>query len=250
MSNGFIFVINNNPKYLSILDIAIRSVLDFTNNSIEIHGINFDYCNLYGDRIIVKRINVEKEDFDSITLSKFTAINNSSFKIGIYLDSDIIITPKLSRLFNIFEYNNISHPILPKHCQSDDAILDRRLQRIVKRCNINIGKIYHHANIILFSDRIECRQAMQECLDLGMFMIKNNINFFAGDECVINMILWKKKVNINLDVCDANYTEFETMLGIKNNGDIDKNSLLYVSHGCKDYDRALNIYTNLKKYNN
>ena len=69
MNQGYVTFINDNPKYLKLLDILVESVVLFSENPIEVFSINFDYTHS-SDKVISRRIDLDRVGFDTICYSK------------------------------------------------------------------------------------------------------------------------------------------------------------------------------------
>ena len=61
MKNGYVTFVNDNPIYLKLCDILVESVINFSENPIEVFSINFDYKHSSENAE-----NVEKNEVDYI----------------------------------------------------------------------------------------------------------------------------------------------------------------------------------------
>jgi len=244
MNNGYVFVTNRNPNFLKLLDIAVCSVLAFSDKKIEIFGINFDYQERIDDRILVKRLNLPVENFNNICMSKLSSIINCSFDGGIYLDADTIINRETDVLFSILD-RIVDLPILPEHEGSKIAVNDHNLLNLMKFFGVkHPTQPYVHADTIIFNHK--CKMFFKQCIEMSDLLIKNGGQHFAGDEGIVNINLWKNKAkDCYIDLCDPNYQYFENKLGLIRGQVIDWD--YFVCHGCKDIGRANRILEELKK---
>lgn len=243
MDNGFVLITNNQSKYLYLLDIAIDSILTFTDKKLEIHGINFDYVPI-NKRILSKRINLKTESFDSICSAKYIAILNSQFSHGIYLDSDMIVTKDINNLFSPI-YKIESMPLLPLHPTDEQSFNELMRFFNIKRKT----QPYLHADLILFNG--SCKHFFENCLKMCNRAIYSGVSLYAGDESVINILFWiygaKKHF---LPLCDPNYRCFEKKMGMDMSllEDISR-YVFYTCHGCKNVERARKILSEIKNRN-
>jgi hypothetical protein len=241
--DGYVFVINDNKQYIDLLNIAVDSILFFSNKNIEIFSVNFNYV-AKGERIKVIRID-SADDFESMCFLKFKILMESSFENAIYLDSDIIATSKIDDLF-LFEDKITHYPLLPLHCGEPGTDMQGFLNYM--NCK-NRTQHYVHADIYVSNKK--CYDFLKECYDMSIKIKKDNILCFAGDEGLINAVLWKHGVtNEFLPRIDDGWKAFEKKLKIHDWPENIADSLFYVCHGCKDYIRAKDIFGRLKGDNN
>lgn len=238
MSEGYVTFIDNNPKYLELLDTLIESVLLFSEKKIEVFSINFDYKHS-SDRVLTKRINISDKNFATICYSKLYSSVNCSFDYGIQLDGDFIITKEMDKLF--LETKKIKSTPLgslhPEDPNNQKNIMDY----------LSVGKKtqpYVHATY-LFNNN--CKPFLEECYKLSQELTKKNIFPYNYDETILNVMLWKYNSNEWVDTYDP-YYEFFIDRDEKKipNYKWMNNVNFYSCHGIKDPQYAKQILNKLK----
>lgn len=239
---GYITYVDDNPKYLKLLDILIESILSFSDNHVEVFSINFNF-NHSSDRVHSRRVNLKNKNFFSITNVKPYAACNSMFDLGILLDSDVIITDRTDSLFDEFNERDLLFPIAPLHPEDvfvEQVIFD--IFGIKKRT-----QHYVHADTFIYSNN--SKPFLEKWYDSGNMLIQKGITPSVVDETIFNALLWKyERVNTFTDIYDPYYKCFidfteENLLnhGYKNPSTVRN----IICHGCKDIEKARTIYANL-----
>jgi hypothetical protein len=232
MSQGYVTFINDNPNYLKLLDILIESVILFSENPIEVFSINFDY-NHSSDKVISRRVDVDKVGFDTICYSKLYSSINTSFDYSVQLDADFILTKHMDKLFD--EVKNVKHlPVCSLH-----TLDPNNQQNIMNSLNVHEKTQPYVHGTYLFSN--ETKDFFKECYDFSQFCLKNNILPSNYDETILNVMLWKHKATNNwiypYDIWYETFLDPNQRFGYTSDFDLK----FYSSHGCKDYEIAKNI---------
>lgn len=245
MKSGYILI--SNKQYLPLLKIAVHSLLEFSKKSIRVFSINFDYISP-DCRVESIRKNLERESFMNICYMKLSAIIESNFDNGIFLDVDMIATRKAD---NLFEYHkNVSFfPLFPIHPESKQAGEELLKSDAAKFFGIvKNSQHYVHADPCIFTS--SSMPFFQECLYMKDVLYRNGISVLANDEGIINLNLWKHGCTENyIKICAPYYLYYEYKLDISNNyqGEIDGEYCL--CHGCKDIKKAEIIWNKLVSQN-
>lgn len=236
MNKGYVTFINNNPKYLQLLDILVESVLLFSENPIEVFSINFDYKHS-SNKVITRRIDVDKVGFDTICYSKLYSSINSSFDFGIQLDADFIINKHMDKLFD--EVQNVGKfPVCSIH-----SLDPNNQENIMNILNVKEKTQHYVHGTYLFTN--ETKDFLKECFDFSQYCLKNNITPNNYDETILNVMLWKYKVTNNwvypYDIWYETFLNPKNRLGYPENYDLK----YYSSHGCKDSTLAKDIFNKI-----
>jgi hypothetical protein len=185
-NEGYVVFVNENKKYLDLLEILIESVINFSTKSIEVFSINFDYKHS-SDRVISRRVDVPVVNFENICYTKLYSSFNSSFDYGIQLDSDFIITKEMDKLFNDC-HKIIKYPLGSRHPQDPD-----NQSQIMSYLGVKEkSQPYVHATY-LFSK--ESKPFLEECYNLSKELQSKGIIPPNYDETILNCMLWKNNVN-------------------------------------------------------
>jgi hypothetical protein len=233
MKKGYVTFVNDNPNYLKLCETLIESVIQFTDQEIEVFSINFDYQHS-SNRVISRRVELDRVGFDTICYSKIYSSLNTEFDIALQLDSDFILTKKIDKLFQNINYETTIpifslHPLDPNNQKNIMDILS--VQQKTQK--------YVHATY-LFSKN--CNDFLNECFDFSQYCLKKNIIPQNFDETIFNVMLWKRNC---VDKWIYPYDIwFETFLNPKNRLGYPENyELQFLScHGCKDPILAKEIF--------
>jgi len=233
MNKGYVTFVNNNEKYLKLLEILIESVLLFSSQNIEVFSINFDYIHS-SNRVLNRRINMMNETIDTIYFSKLYSSFNSCFEYGIQLDSDFIITKNMDKLFDDARLVG-ELPLGSIHpCDPNDQTMLMHL--------LNVGvktQPYVHATY-LFSDK--SKVFLEECYKLSQLLIQKNIHLPNYDETLLNVMLWKYGSSKWVDCYDPYFDLFLNPEKTQEHGySWMKNINFYSCHGIKDPLFARNV---------
>ena len=109
MKNGYVTFVNDNLNYLKLCDILVESVINFSENPIEVFSINFDYKHS-SEKVISRRIDLQTVGFNTICYSKLYSSINTSFDKAVQLDADFIITKQI--IDNCFTIIKMAHQML------------------------------------------------------------------------------------------------------------------------------------------
>lgn len=238
MNEGYVTFTDNNPKYLSLLDTLIESVLHFSDKKIEVFSINFEYTHS-SDRVINKKINLVDKNFGNICYSKLYASINSEFEYGIQLDSDFIITKDMDKLF--IETKKIEltplgslHPDDPNNQENIMNYLG-----VTKKSQPYVHATYLFAN--------SCKPFLEECYKLSQELNSKNIKPINYDETILNVMLWKYNSTKWVDTYDPYYEFFIDRDRDKiTNYNWMGNVNFYSCHGIKDPEYAKLVFNKLK----
>lgn len=232
MREGYVVFVNDNPLYISLLNILVESVINFSTKPIEVFSINFDYKHS-SNRVINKRINLPRVGFDTICYSKLYSSFKSEFNYGVQLDADFIITKKMDLLFD--ECKKIGKlPLCSLHPQDPN-----NQQEIMNILNVkNKTQPYVHATY-LFSD--DTKDFLKECYEFSNYCLTNNITPKNYDETILNVMLWKNNANLWIDPYDIYYEIFLKGKNIKNGYPDNFKLNFYSCHGQKNPDESIKI---------
>jgi len=250
MKIGYVTFVNNNSIYLELNNILVDSVLEFSDKSIEVFGVNFDYNYKPNEsRIIRKRYNIFPENFQTICMAKTFSSLNSTFDYGLQCDADMIITPEADEIFKecfkIDDYPLGSlHPQDPNNQQEPMRYLGVKTKT----------QPYLHATY-LFNKK--CEKFFTEVLDLQIKVLNKEVNFTLGnhDETAYNAVLWKYKADKYLNTYDPYFTFFIDNYINKLNvpyptpPNILKKINYYICHGCKTPNISRDIFQKIKNLN-
>lgn len=231
---GYVVFTDNNPTYLSLTNILVESVIDFSEYKIEVFGINFDYSHS-SDKVISRRIDLSTVNYETICYSKLYSSFNSNFDMGIQLDADFIITKQMDNLFN-HNNQNKKFPVFPIHPQDpNNQIQIMDILGVTEK-----SQPYVHGTYIFTNDS---KDFIKECYDFSQYCFEKNIHPLNADETILNVMLWKNNVkNQWINPYDIWYEIFldPSLSGYKTEIDF------YSSHGCKDTFVAKQIYDKIK----
>jgi hypothetical protein len=235
MNEGYSVFVNQNKKYLGLLDILVESILSFSTRPVEIFSINFDYKHS-SEKVFSKRINLPYENYETICYSKILSSINSRFSYGIQLDADFIITKEMDNLFDLTK--NIKE--FPKYClHPHDPDNQKNLMSYLGVPEKT--QPYVHATY-LFSD--SSKPFLEDCYATSKDLLIKGISPPNLDETLMNVMLWKAgDTDAFIDPYDL---WFEYFLSERFK---EKNVNFYSLHGCKDIDKALDILNGLKNDN-
>jgi hypothetical protein len=232
MKEGYVVFVNDNPKYISLLNILVESVINFSTRPIEVFSINFDYKHS-SDKVITKKIEIPRVGFDTICYSKLYASFNSEFDYGVQLDADFIITKKMDLLFD--KCKNVGKlPLCSLHPEDPN-----NQQEIMNILGVeHKTQPYVHATY-LFSN--ETKDFLKECFEFSNYCLENNIIPKNYDETILNVMLWKNNAKLWIDPYDIYYEVFLRGENIENAYPSDFNLNFYSCHGQKNPDEAMKI---------
>jgi len=236
MNLGIATFVNQNKKYLELLEVMIESVLKFTDLKIEVNSINFNYTH-NSNRVINKRININHENLYTIYFSKILSCIQTEFDYALILDSDNIVTPEIMNLFNQENYDNIDNYVLgPRHPQY--PIVDDSL---IKYFDAPQTQPYVHGNFLFNKNS---KIFLEEVYDRCYFAYNNGIQLPSHDETILNLSLWKHKLTDKyLYYFDPYYEVFLNRHTEKQF--YDEEVKYYMCHGCKDPSIARNIFNQI-----
>lgn len=237
MKKGFITYVNDS-HYLELCKILVESVLKFSQYPIQVFCINFDY-NFNNDKVFSTRIDISGNDHISIWNAKPKMAMSSMFDYGLMIDSDVIITKDLDKIFDEHNPEDLTYPICPIHQHEvfaekyfmDLFGLKERTQRWV------------HADAFLYSHKTN--DFLNEWYKTNLYLQKNNTVPNVGDESVLNLLLWKhNQKNWYAEIFEPYYDLFydcsrENL--IKHGYEPDWNIRHYMYHGCKNPTEAKEI---------
>lgn len=238
MSEGYVTFVNNNKKYLSLLDTLIESVISFSDKKIEVFSINFDFEHS-SNKVLSKKINIVNENFANICYSKLYASFNSEFDYGIQLDSDFILTKKMDNLFShIKQIGSLPLGSLHPNDPNNQTNIMSHLGVSTKT------QPYVHAT---YGFSNECKPFLEDCFKLSQDFQKKNIVPLNYDETILNVMLWKHNSNQWLDTYDPYYKLF-IQRDFNKIPDYNwmKNINFYSCHGIKDPEYAKQILSKIK----
>lgn len=252
MRKGFVTLTNGNDKYVKLVDVLVESVLDFTDYEIEVYGVNFDY-NHSNKRVIPKKINLENENFESICFSKIQSCISSDFDLTVHLDSDIVISGEIKKIFEEFDINTSKYKF-PKH-PWDGQLKHEHISCMNYMGTSKKTQPYVHAATFIFSK--EAKDFFQEVYNVSQKMLTDGFHPINQDETILNCLLWKNSENNSfIDCYDPYYEFFKSKIGLpskyNHNSDIyseipNFNVNYYLSHGCKNFEEAKEILEKLKE---
>jgi hypothetical protein len=185
-NEGYVVFVNENKKYIELLDVLIESVINFSSRPIEIFSINFNY-NHSSDRVIKRRVDIPVVNFENICYTKLYSSFNSSFDYGIQLDSDFIITKEMDKLFNDC-YKITKYPLGSRHPQDPNNQLEIMSYLGIKEKT----QPYIHATYLFSKDS---KSFLEECYILSKELQSKNIVPSNYDETILNCMLWKNNAN-------------------------------------------------------
>lgn len=253
MRKGFVTFVNNNQKYLKLNEILVESILSFTELEVEVFSINFDYKH-ENNRVISKRINVNKECIDTIFYSKIFSSLCSDFDIGLQLDSDMIVT---SDAVKIFDKINSDYKYIKGSLHPWNGPLNNSHHFIMNCMGVKTqSQPYIHATYLFTKNS---KEFLKEAYDIGMQMFSNNIHPINYDETILNCLLWKKNISdANIECYDPYFEYFKNQIGLKANmqdlipygNRYDFHVDSYICHGCKNEKEAQSILLKMKELNN
>lgn len=236
MQKGFVTFVNQNPLYLELTNILIDSLLAFTDLPIEVNSINFDYKH-DSNRIIVKRINLQQENYETVCYAKIQSFLNTDFDYSMGLDADCIALPNITDIFNEKNYKKMGDFVLPPKHESDPKNLDH----VCKFFHIQQTQPYVHGNFLYGKNS---KPFLQNVYDNCMIAKEFNIYLPNYDESMLNITLWQNYlINHYLPLYDPwyeVYLDFEEKNPGFQSGVFNRKDFLYV-HGCKDPQIARNI---------
>lgn len=229
MNQGYVTFINDNPKYLKLLDILVESVVLFSKNPIEVFSINFDYIHS-SDKVISRRIDLDRVGFDTICYSKLYSSINSSFDFGIQLDADFILTKHMDKLF--LEAQKVKNlPICSLHTTDPN-----NQQYIMDILNVKEKSQHYVHATYLFSK--ETKDFLKECFEFSQYCLRRGIQPINYDETILNVMLWKNSATNSwiypYDIWYETFLEPNKRLDYHSHYDLK----FYSSHGCKDENYA------------
>jgi hypothetical protein len=232
MNEGYVVFVNDNEKYLKLLDVLIESVLCFSEKPIEVFSINFDYHHS-SDRVFSKKITLPSVTFETICYSKLYSTFNSRFDYGIQLDGDFIITKEMDKLFlDCYKIKELPlgsvHPSDPnnQHDLMNYLGVSEKTQP------------YVHATY-LFSN--SCKPFIEECFNISQELLKKGISPPNYDETIYNVMLWKYGSNDYVTTYDPYYDYFLNRHKSLEHGYNNIPVNFYSCHGIKDPDFAKKI---------
>jgi hypothetical protein len=236
MKNGYVTFVNDNPIYLKLCDILVESVINFSENPIEVFSINFDYKHS-SEKVISRRIDLQTVGFETICYSKLYSSINTSFDKAVQLDADFIITKQMDKLFDLID-DDLKLPLCSLH--NEDPNNQKNIMDIL---GVNNKSQYYVHGTYLFSK--QTKDFLKECYDFSQYCLKNQILPENFDETILNVMLWKNKTtNSWVYPYDIWYDVF---INPENNGYPESYDLKYYSsHGCKDPEFANQIFNKIK----
>lgn len=243
MNNGFCVVINNNPQYLKLLEVLINSILDFTDKPIEVFCINFDFKHP-NSRVITTRNNVSIESYETLCYQKIYAALNCKFENTLMIDSDMIVTPEVNKLFD--EFHNVDKfPLAAQHLLSYPKL--KELRPTMNILNVKEPTMPYVQAHYLYNN--SCKDFLEECWKTSLEFQQKNFKSVVHDESIINVLLWKYGCKKYIDCFQPHYKLFiDRTDNMKKHMkfNLNQNINYYISHGCKDYKQACYIYNNIK----
>jgi hypothetical protein len=110
------FVTFCTKDYTYIINNLIESVLSFSKYNIIVYSINFDYVH-ESNRVTVKRVNLENENYFNICKMKIFSTIDSDLDVGLILDGDMIVTNYIDEIFdeNLNKVIDSEFPLFAKH---------------------------------------------------------------------------------------------------------------------------------------
>ena len=244
-SKGVVTYVNNNQKYIQLVECMIDSVLTFTDLPIEVFTINFDYKHS-NKRVLPKRLDMV-ENHANLYYGKLLACERSEFDVTMHIDSDAIVTPELINMFT----DNIetSLVLMPQHPWNGTP--NPRMAAILANLKAQKTQPYLHAAAFLFTKN--SKPFFKEIWDYSQILPFHPENF---DESLLNCFLWKyNQTDCYVDCFDPYFEYFKYIKNIKPydyNGqpytDIPNFTINnYIAHGCKDPTHAKFIFEKLKR---
>lgn len=244
-SKGIVTYVNNNQKYIQLVECMIDSVLAFTDLPVEVFTLNFDY-NHPNKRVLPKRLDMA-ESHGNLYYAKLLACEQSEFDVTMHIDSDAVVTPDLMNMFaNEIKTNLV---LMPQHPWNGPPYPN--VASVMNDLKVQKTQPYLHAAAFLFTK--ESKAFFKEIWDYSQKLSTHPENF---DESLLNCFLWKyNQTNCFID-CFEPY--FEYFKYVKNITPYDYNGKPYtnipnfkvnnyIAHGCKDPTHARYIFEALKR---
>lgn len=238
IEEGFVTFATEN--YFPLLEVLLDSVKAFSTRPIVVFGVNADvpFSQEKYPFLIKKRIDVDLSK-ESIYFQKPKIILESNIKYGVYVEADDILNFGVDILFE-WARKSKDYPLCPKHPQ--DPNNQHNIMNFL--CVQNKSMPYVHGHV-LFSQT--CMPFVKEWYETCLKYGNQASNY---DETILNVLLWKYKVDKYVPVYDP---YFDSLENYKNNTcpeqhGYNKNEPIhyFMFHGCKNPDEARKILDLLK----
>jgi hypothetical protein len=241
------FVTFATPNYFPLLEVAVRSVGQFSKYPIVVYGINSDvqFSEDY-DHVILRRIDVEYSG-GQIFYQKFNilihALRDEGFDELIYVESDDIVNYNIDELFDRCERID-KFPLSPVH---PDNVMNQG--NLMTQLGVSQRtQPYVHAHMIV---NRSCLPFLEECYNISKSLTVHAPNW---DESLLNVMLWKYGLtDYYTDIYDPYFESYKTYIGegdvLSVHGYENKKISFHMIHGCKDASYALTILEKITQFN-
>lgn len=242
-----VFVAFATSDFFPLLEVAVKSVGEFSQYPIVVYGINSDvvFSTNYA-HVLKRRIDV-KYNGKEIYYQKFNIIIHTLLKEDfdelVYVESDDIVNYNIDELFDRCRLIT-KYPICPIH--PDDVKNQQGLMNtlgVTKRT-----QHYVHAHMIVNRN---CLPFLQECYKIALSLKHHALNW---DESLLNVMFWKYGLkDYYTDVFDPYFGAYKIFLG-KEDGTLEmhgyggKKVSFHMIHGCKDVPFANDLLQQLVEY--
>lgn len=253
ISIGFSTVVTEN--WLELVKVLVHSILEFSQFSITVNCINFDY-NFNNKRVTSNRLILNNLDWNNICMTKWISLQSLPYDITLMVDADMIALPNIDNIFreNYNKIQNSQFPLFAKHPHNpfNNPNHSQHLSYLIKsftKNKPNMKYVYAHG---LLHKRHQF--FIDEMISHIEPYFKTNMPF-CGDEGLLNLLLTKYGVSEDLGY---NYMPNATLVDAYMNNDSENLEVFdtylqyecpvkfYLFHGCKDAILAKNILKQIK----
>ncbi|CAF1281544.1 unnamed protein product [Rotaria sp. Silwood1] len=236
---AFVTFCNNQPSYLTLLNVLLDSVHSFSTRPIIVFGIDVDpdVDDKKYPRVIKRRIS-QSDCGPSVYFCKIHAIVSSNVEYGVLMETDDVVNYNIDILFDVLHLWPYPFPLSPRH--PDDP---QNYHDFMRQHNVSTRTTpYIHAHMIWNYLSIPFLTNLRTLLQQGNFQ---GANF---DETAVNVMLWKAKANHTLCKYDPFFTYSEAYLKwptITNCSNYCYTAFITL-HGCKEHNISADLLTKLK----
>lgn len=237
---AYITFVNNHPTYLTLMQILIQSVVEFSKYKLFIYlvGVSNEIAlSIFGDYYkYQKQINFKHVSnnlkFSSIYYYKPYIIIDALktiIKSGYYIEADDILTPFCDRI--VYEVDKLNEiPISPIH--PDDVFIPRDQIDFMGKW-ITKTQHYVHGHVLFKDTNLHFIEEWFQACFKGTYR--------NADETALNILYWAYNCkNHYLPMIDPYFEEFYTKPENREN--------VYTYHGGKNEVEQQKLYNSMKEY--
>jgi len=175
----------------------------------------------------------------------------SEFDISMHLDSDIVVSPDIMKVFEQIEAGNNDNLLLkmPRH-PWNGPLGNSHYQCMRYMGVLEKNQDYLHAASFIYNTK--AKEFINEAYEFSNKMLQDGFHPINQDETVLNCLIWKYALtNVAIDCYDIYFENFKSKIGLKTEDQFDWKKPYtsidnfavnyYLAHGCKDPQDARKI---------